>query len=115
MTGGIGGGGGPSPRVSGSRSNSTGLGAGVIPSVDLPTIILSAVEASIVAAMHGVVAVITAAVEACSEADDCGCGLSLIMRAHLRHICGKAGDNDVPYIWREMALVHTKAKGLALL
>ena len=83
--------------------------------MDLPAIIRSAVEASIAAAMQGVPAVTTAAVEARSAVDDRGCGLSLIMRAHLRHICGKAGDNDVPYIWREMALVHTKAKGLALL
>ena len=65
--------------------------------------------------MQGVTAVTTAAVEARSAADDCGCGLSLIMRSHLRHICSVAGDDDVPSIWREMYLARTKAKGLALL
>ena len=68
--------------------------------MDLPVIIRSAVEASIVAAMQGVAAVTTAAVEARSAADDCGRGLSLIMRAHLRYICGVAGNDDVPSIWR---------------
>ena len=67
------------------------------------------------AAMQGVAAVTTVAVEARSEADDHGQGLSLIMRSHLRHIFGVAGDDDVPYIWREMQLARTKAKGLALL
>ena len=37
------------------------------------------------------------------------------MRSQLRHICGVAGNDDVPYIWREMALERTKAEGLALL
>ena len=53
--------------------------------------------------------------EACSVVDDLRRSLSLIMRAHLRHICGMAGDNDVPSIWGEMALARTKAKGLALI
>ena len=44
-----------------------------------------------------------------------GQDLSLIMRAHLRHICGVAGDDEVPSIWRDMALARTKAEGLALL
>ena len=65
--------------------------------------------------MQGVAAVTTAAVEARSAADDCGRGLSLIMRAHLRYICGVAGNDNVPSIWREMALACTKAEGLALL
>ena len=76
--------------------------------MDLPAIIRSAVEASIAAAMQGVAAVTTAELEARSAADDRGRGLYLIMRAHLRHICGVAGDDDVPSIWREMALVRTK-------
>ena len=37
------------------------------------------------------------------------------MRAHLRHICGVAGDDDIPSIWRGMELARTKAEGLALL
>ena len=37
------------------------------------------------------------------------------MQAHLRHICGVEGDEDVPSICREMALSWTKAEGLALL
>ena len=37
------------------------------------------------------------------------------MKAHLRHICVVAGDDDVLSIWREMALARTKAEGLALL
>ena len=77
--------------------------------MDLPTIIRSAVEASIAAAMQGVAAVTTAELEARSAADDRGRGLYLIMRADLRHICGVAGDDDVPSIWREMALARTKA------
>ena len=85
MTGGAGGGGGPSPGGSGSSSNSPGHGA-------RGSLIRSAVEASIEAAMQGVAAVTTAAVETRSAADDRGRGLSLIMRAHLRHICGVAGD-----------------------
>ena len=44
-----------------------------------------------------------------------GQDLSLIMRAHLRHICGVAGDDEVPSIWRDMALSRTKAEGLGLL
>ena len=83
--------------------------------MDLPAIIRSAVKASITSAMQGVAAVTTAAVEALSAADDCGCGLSLIMRSHLRHICGVACDDNVPSIWMEMALARTKAKVLALL
>ena len=83
--------------------------------MDLPAIIRSAVEASITSAMQGVAAVTTAAVEARSAADDRGRGLSLIMRAHLRHRCGVAGDEDVPSIWREMTLACTKAEGLSLL
>ena len=76
------------------------MGDGGSPNVNLSAIIRSAVEASISAAMQGVTAVITAAVEARSVADDCGRGLSLIMKAHLRHICGVSGDDDVPSIWR---------------
>ena len=53
--------------------------------------------------------------EARSAADDRVQGLSLIMRAHLRHICGLAGDDKIPSIWMEMALARTKAYGLALL
>ena len=83
--------------------------------MELPAIIRSAVEASIAAAMQGVAAVTKAAVEARSAADDRGRVLSLIMRSHLRHICGVAGDDDVPSIWREMALARTKAEVLALL
>ena len=83
--------------------------------MDLPAIIRSAVEASIAAAMQGVSAVTTAAVEALSAADDRMHGLSLIMRAHLRHICGVAGDDEVFSLLREMALAQTKAEGLALL
>ena len=83
--------------------------------MDLPAIIRSAVEASIAAAMQGVAAVTMAAVEVRSAVDDCGRGLSLITIFHLRDICGVAGDDDVPYIWRDMALARTKAKGLALL
>ena len=109
MTGGAGGGGGPIPGGSGNSSNSPGLGAGGSPSVDLPVIIRSAVEALIAADMQGVAAVTTAEVEACSTADDCGRGLSLVMRSHLHYICGVAGDDNVPSIWREMALVRTKA------
>ena len=67
------------------------------------------------ATMQGVSVVTTAAAEARSAADDRGRSLSLIMRAHLRHICGIAVDNDFPSIWREMALARTKAEGLALL
>ena len=66
--------------------------------MNLYAIIRSAVEASIASAMQGVAAVTTAAVEALSEADDHGRGLSLIIRAHLRHICGVAGDDDIPFI-----------------
>ena len=65
--------------------------------------------------MQGVAAATMAAVEARSAADDRGSGLSLIMRSRLRHICGVAGDDDVPSIWREMALARTKAEVLALL
>ena len=65
--------------------------------------------------MQGVAAVTTVSVEARSAVDDRGHCLSLIMRAHLRHICGVAGDNNVPSIWREMALARTKAEGMALL
>ena len=101
-TGGAGGGGGTGLGGSRGSSNSLGLGGGGRPSVGLPTIIRSAVEALIAADMQGVAAVTTVAVEARSEADDRGRGLSLIMRSHLRHICGVAGDDDVPSIWREM-------------
>ena len=83
--------------------------------MDLPAIIWSAVEASIVASMQGIASVTTASVEARSAADDWGRGLSSIMRAHLRQICGVARDKDVPSIWRDMALAQTKAEGLALL
>ena len=83
--------------------------------MDLPAIIRSAVEAAIVASMQGVAAVTTAEVEARSEADDSGQGLSSIMQAHLRHICGITGDEYIPSIWREMALLRTKVEGLALL
>ena len=65
--------------------------------------------------MQGVTAVTTAAVEARSAAEDRRRGLSLIMRAYLCQICGVAGDDEVPPIWREMALARTKAEGLALL
>ena len=68
--------------------------------MDLPTTIQSAFKALISAAMQVVTAVTTAEVEAHSEADDRGRGLSLIMKAHLRHICGVSGDDDVPSIWR---------------
>ena len=54
--------------------------------------------------MEGVAAVTTAAVEARSATDDCGHGLSLIMKAHLRNIYGVAGDDDISSIWREMSL-----------
>ena len=37
------------------------------------------------------------------------------MRAHLHHICGVAGDKEVPSIWRDMELVRTEAEGLALI
>ena len=83
--------------------------------MDLPAVIRSAVKASIAATMQGVAAVTTSAVEACSAADDCGRGLSLIMRSHLHYICGVAGDDNVPSIWREMASSRTKAEGLELL
>ena len=83
--------------------------------MDLTAIIRSAVKALIVVSIQGVTAVTTAAVEAHSAADNQGQGLSPIMRAHLHHICGVAGDKDVPTIWREMALAQTKAEGLALL
>ena len=65
--------------------------------------------------MQGVAAVTTAAVEARSAVDDRGRGLSLNTRAHLRHICGMVGGDDVPSIWRKTALARTKAEGLALL
>ena len=74
--------------------------------MDLPAIIRSAFEASIEAAMEGVAAVTTAAVEARSAADDSGHGLSLIMRSHLHHICGVVGDDNVPFIWMKMALAR---------
>ena len=69
----------------------------------------------IAASMQVVAAVTTAAVEVRSEAYNRGQVLSPIMRAHLRHICGVAGDKDVPSTWREMVLVRTKAEGLAML
>ena len=59
--------------------------------------------------MQGVEAFNTTAVEARLTSDNRGRGLSPIMRAHLRHICGVAGDEDVPSIWRDMALARTKA------
>ena len=65
--------------------------------------------------MQGVSAVTQAAVEARSAADGRGGCLSLIMGAHLRHICGMVGHDYVPSIWRETALARTEAKGLALL
>ena len=83
--------------------------------MDLPAIIRSADKAAIVESMQGVAAVTTAEVEACSEADDSGQGLSSIMQAHLRHICGITGDEYIPSIWREMALLRTKVEGLVLL
>ena len=113
-TGGAGGGGGSGPGGGGSI-NIPGLGAGGSPNVDLPAIIRSPVKELIAAVMQGVAAVTTAAVEARSAADDRGRVLSLIMRAHLRHICGFVGDDDVPSIWRDMALARTKVEGLALL
>ena len=83
--------------------------------MDLPVIIRSAVEALIAATIQGVAAVTTEAVEARSAADDRGRGLSLIRRAHLRHIYGVAGDDDVPSIWREMSIARMKAEVLALI
>ena len=83
--------------------------------MDLPTIIQSAFKALTAAVMQGVATVTTSAVEARSAVDNCGRGLSLIMRYHLHHICGVAGDDDVPSIWREMKFARTKAEGLALL
>ena len=83
--------------------------------MNLSAIIRSVFEASIASAMQVVAAITTSAVEARSAADDRGQGLYLIMRSHLRHICGVAGDDDVPSIWREMELTRTKGEGLALL
>ena len=74
---GAGGGGGPGPGD--GSSSSVGLGVGGGPVVDLPAIIRSAVEASIAASMQSVADVITAAVKACSAADDRGRGLYSIM------------------------------------
>ena len=83
--------------------------------MDIPVIIRSAVEASITASMQGVTAVTTAAVEARSAADDQWEGLSPIMQAHLRHICGVAGDKNITSIWRDMLLARTESEGLALM
>ena len=83
--------------------------------MDLPAIIRSAAEASIVASMQGVTAVTTAEVEAHLAADDRGRGFSPIVRVYLCHIYSVTGDKEVPYIWRDMALAHTKVKVLALL
>ena len=83
--------------------------------MDLPAIVRSAIEASIAASTQGVAVVAIAAVVERLAADDRGRGLSPIMRAHLQQICGVAGDEDVPSIWRELALAQTKAEGLALL
>ena len=102
-TGGAGGGGGSGPGGGGS-SRIPGLGAEGSLNVDLPAIIRFAVEASIAAAIQGVAAVTTAAVEARSAADDRGRGLYLIMKSHLRHICGMAGEDDVPSIWHRWGL-----------
>ena len=114
-TGGADGGRGSGPGGGGGSSNSPSLGAGGSPNVDLPTIIQSAFEALTAAVMQGVATVTTSAVEARSAVDNCGRGLSLIMRSHLRHICVVAGDDDVSSIWREMALARTKSGGLALI
>ena len=83
--------------------------------MDLPAIIWSAIEALIAESMQGVAAVTTAAVEARLSVDNQGRGLSPIMQAHLRHICGVTGGEYVPSIWREIALVRTKLEGLVLL
>ena len=83
--------------------------------MELPAIIRSAVESSITASMQGIAAVTTATVEARSAADDNGQGISSIMQAHFRHIYVVVEDEDVPSIWREMALAQTKAEDLALL
>ena len=61
--------------MDGGSSGSPGLGGGGGPFVDLPAIIWSAVEASIMASMQGVAAIITAAVEECLADDDRGRGL----------------------------------------
>ena len=83
--------------------------------MDLLAIIRSVVKASIAASMQGVAAITTAAVEARSAADDRWEGLSPIMQAHLRHICGVAGDKDITSIWRDMLLARTESEGLALM
>ena len=54
--------------------------------MDLPAIIWSAIDASIVAFMQGIAAVTAVVVEAHSAADDRGRGLFPIMRAQLCHI-----------------------------
>ena len=84
--------------MDGGSSGSPGLGGGGGPFVDLPAIIWSAVEASIMASMQGVAAIITAAVEECLADDDRGQGLSPIMGLRLRHIYGVAGYKGVPSI-----------------
>ena len=48
--------------------------------------------------MQGIAAVTTTLAEARLADDDRGLRLSSIMRAHLRHICGIAVDEDVPSI-----------------
>ena len=83
--------------------------------MDLLAIIWSAVKAPIAASMQGVAAVTTSAVEARLAVDDRRRGLYIIMISHLRHICGVAGDDNVHFICREMALLLTKAEGLALM
>ena len=64
--------------------------------MDLPAIIWSAIDASIVAFMQGIAAVTAVVVEAHSAADDRGQGLLPIMRAQLRHIYGVTGGEDPP-------------------
>ena len=115
-TGGAGGRGGSGQGgSSSSSSNSPSLGAGGSLSVELPASIQSAVEAPLATTMQGVTAVTTTEVEARSAADNLGRGLYLIMKAHLRHICCVVGDDDIPFIWRDMALARTKAESLELL
>ena len=66
--------------------------------MDLHVIIRCDVEALITASMQSVAVVATVAVEASLVADDRARGLSPIMGAHLCHICGVSGDEDVPSI-----------------
>ena len=73
------------------------------------------VIASVTAAMARAADIRRTAVKARLATEEMGGGFLEVIKSHLRHICGVVTDNEVPYIWAEVARDRTVATKMDLL